>query len=183
MFQTRLHSYQCSWFCSSQVDALRTMAVQGGPTYNLSQQPWAQPGESWTQMFHDHKSVSFVFYNSDFQYFPFFHSAKINDVVMATYRILKNKLPGTLQSMSLYLANRDTEFILFKPVRVSNISWFLWCHRHVTENNDVNFSTRSVRTTSSRFFSDCMPYCRKSTAERTCRSSHVLQWNRCSSAR
>lgn len=30
---------------SSQVAALRTTAVQGGPTYNLSQQPWAQPGE------------------------------------------------------------------------------------------------------------------------------------------
>lgn len=70
----------------TKVDALRTMAVQGGPTYNLSQQPWAQP-------------------------------AKINDIVMATYRIMKNKLPGTLQSMSLYLANKDTEFILFKPVR------------------------------------------------------------------
>ncbi len=38
---------------------------------------------------------------------------------MSTYRVLKNKLPGTLQSMSLYLANKDTEFILFKPVRVS----------------------------------------------------------------
>lgn len=70
----------------TKVAALKTMAVEGGPTYNLSQQPWAQP-------------------------------AKINDVVMATYRILKNKLPGTLQSMSLYLANKDTEFILFKPVR------------------------------------------------------------------
>ncbi|XP_052004439.1 conserved oligomeric Golgi complex subunit 3-like isoform X1 [Xyrauchen texanus] len=70
----------------TKVGALKTMAVQGGPTYNLSQQPWAQP-------------------------------AKINDLVMATYRIMKNKLPGTLQSMSLYLANRDTEFILFKPVR------------------------------------------------------------------
>lgn len=70
----------------TKVDALKTMAVQGGPTYNLSQQPWAQP-------------------------------AKINDIVMATYRILKNKLPITLQSMSLYLANKDTEFILFKPVR------------------------------------------------------------------
>ncbi|KAK9968901.1 hypothetical protein ABG768_027123 [Culter alburnus] len=70
----------------SKVAALKTMAVQGGPTYNLSQQPWAQP-------------------------------AKINDLVMTTYRILKNKLPITLQSLSLYLANRDTEFILFKPVR------------------------------------------------------------------
>lgn len=45
-------------------------------------------------------------------------SAKINDIVMATYRVMKSKLPSTLQSMSLYLANRDTEFILFKPVRV-----------------------------------------------------------------
>uniref|UniRef100_A0A671T3X9 Conserved oligomeric Golgi complex subunit 3 n=1 Tax=Sinocyclocheilus anshuiensis TaxID=1608454 RepID=A0A671T3X9_9TELE len=43
--------------------------------------------------------------------------AKINDIVMATYRILKTKLPITLQSLSLYLANKDTEFILFKPVR------------------------------------------------------------------
>uniref|UniRef100_A0A3Q2R0X7 Conserved oligomeric Golgi complex subunit 3 n=1 Tax=Fundulus heteroclitus TaxID=8078 RepID=A0A3Q2R0X7_FUNHE len=70
----------------TKVSALKTMAVQGGPTYNLSQQPWAQP-------------------------------AKINDIVMATYRVMKSKLPSTLQSMSLYLANRDTEFILFKPVR------------------------------------------------------------------
>ncbi|XP_051762172.1 conserved oligomeric Golgi complex subunit 3 [Ctenopharyngodon idella] len=70
----------------SKVAALKTMAVQGGPKYNLSQQPWAQP-------------------------------AKINDLVMTTYRILKNKLPITLQSLSLYLANKDTEFILFKPVR------------------------------------------------------------------
>uniref|UniRef100_A0AAQ6IGY3 Conserved oligomeric Golgi complex subunit 3 n=1 Tax=Anabas testudineus TaxID=64144 RepID=A0AAQ6IGY3_ANATE len=70
----------------TKVAALKAMANQGGPTYSLSQQPWAQP-------------------------------AKINDIVMATYRVMKSKLPSTLQSMSLYLANRDTEFILFKPVR------------------------------------------------------------------
>ncbi|XP_075895796.1 conserved oligomeric Golgi complex subunit 3 [Nelusetta ayraudi] len=70
----------------TRVAALKTMAIQGGPTYRLSEQPWAQP-------------------------------AKINEIVMATYRVMKSKLPSTLQSMSLYLANRDTEFILFKPVR------------------------------------------------------------------
>uniref|UniRef100_A0A8C8DRW9 Conserved oligomeric Golgi complex subunit 3 n=1 Tax=Oryzias sinensis TaxID=183150 RepID=A0A8C8DRW9_9TELE len=70
----------------TKVAALKKMATEGGPTYNLSQQPWAQP-------------------------------AKINDIVMATYRVMKSKLPSTLQSLSLYLANRDTEFILFKPVR------------------------------------------------------------------
>ncbi|RXN00492.1 Conserved oligomeric Golgi complex subunit 3 [Acipenser ruthenus] len=70
----------------TKVAALKTMASQGGPKYNLSQQPWAQP-------------------------------AKINDIVATTYKTLKTKLPSTLQSMSLYLANKDTEFILFKPVR------------------------------------------------------------------
>ncbi|TNN04252.1 hypothetical protein fugu_001281 [Takifugu bimaculatus] len=70
----------------TRVAALKTMAIEGGPTYRLAQQPWAQP-------------------------------AKINDLVTATYRVMKSRLPSTLQSMSLYLANRDTEFILFKPVR------------------------------------------------------------------
>ncbi|XP_066562754.1 conserved oligomeric Golgi complex subunit 3 [Amia ocellicauda] len=70
----------------TKVAALKTMASQGGPKYNLAQQPWAQP-------------------------------AKINDIVTATYRTMKTKLPMTMQSLSLYLANRDTEFILFKPVR------------------------------------------------------------------
>lgn len=51
-----------------------------------------------------------------------FFAEKINDIVMATYRVMKSKLPSTLQSMSFYLANRDTEFILFKPVRVGGSS-------------------------------------------------------------
>ncbi|KAG2457027.1 conserved oligomeric Golgi complex subunit 3 isoform X2 [Polypterus senegalus] len=48
---------------------------------------------------------------------PWAQPAKINDIVATTYKTMKTKLPLTLQSMSLYLANRDTEFILFKPVR------------------------------------------------------------------
>ncbi|XP_018420794.1 PREDICTED: conserved oligomeric Golgi complex subunit 3 [Nanorana parkeri] len=51
---------------------------------------------------------------------PWAQSAKINDLVSSTYKTIKTKLPVTLRSMSLYLANKDTEFILFKPVR-SNI--------------------------------------------------------------
>nr|DBA33000.1 TPA: hypothetical protein GDO54_000738 [Pyxicephalus adspersus] len=43
---------------------------------------------------------------------------KINDLVSSTYKTIKTKLPVTLRSMSLYLANKDTEFILFKPVRL-----------------------------------------------------------------
>ncbi|XP_061698411.1 conserved oligomeric Golgi complex subunit 3 [Syngnathoides biaculeatus] len=83
--QTQIFTRNLEEFLTK-VAALKTMAIEGGPAYTLSKQPWAQP-------------------------------AKINDLVMATYRVMKNKLPSTLQSMSLYLANRDTEFILFKPVR------------------------------------------------------------------
>ncbi|XP_061490712.1 conserved oligomeric Golgi complex subunit 3 [Rhineura floridana] len=70
----------------TKVSNLKTVAIQGGPKYNLLQQPWAQP-------------------------------AMIGDLVCSTYKTIKTKLPLTLQRMSLYLANKDTEFILFKPVR------------------------------------------------------------------
>ncbi|XP_075055840.1 conserved oligomeric Golgi complex subunit 3 [Mixophyes fleayi] len=48
---------------------------------------------------------------------PWAQPVKINDLVSSTYKTIKTKLPVTLRSMSLYLANKDTEFILFKPVR------------------------------------------------------------------
>lgn len=48
-----------------------------------------------------------------------FFLAKVGDLVASIYKTIKTKLPLTLRSMSLYLSNKDTEFILFKPVRVS----------------------------------------------------------------
>lgn len=48
-----------------------------------------------------------------------FFPAKVGDLVASVYKTIKAKLPLTLRSMSLYLSNKDTEFILFKPVRVS----------------------------------------------------------------
>ncbi|KAL2310860.1 hypothetical protein Nmel_002538 [Mimus melanotis] len=80
------YSIKFTHTCHAGVAALKTMATQGGPSYSLSQQPWAQP-------------------------------AKINDLVSSTYKTIKTKLPSTLRSMSLYLSNKDTELILFKPVR------------------------------------------------------------------
>lgn len=131
----------------TQVAALKTMAIQGGPTYRLSQQPWAQPGRICLRNSHWHHTAIHpnfvenakghvdVFFLSALSlslsltlslvFFVFF-LAKINDIVMATYRVMKSKLPSTLQSMSLYLANRDTEFILFKPVRVGGTDALLW---------------------------------------------------------
>ena len=42
----------------------------------------------------------------------------VRRLVSESYMLLKSKIPSTLQIMSLYLANKDTEFILFKPVKV-----------------------------------------------------------------
>lgn len=41
----------------AQVAALKTMAIQGGPTYSLSQQPWAQPGKICLRKRHWHHTV------------------------------------------------------------------------------------------------------------------------------
>ncbi|XP_045695068.1 conserved oligomeric Golgi complex subunit 3 [Phyllostomus hastatus] len=48
---------------------------------------------------------------------PWAQPAKVSDLVTNVYKTIKVKLPLTLRSMSLYLSNKDTEFILFKPVR------------------------------------------------------------------
>lgn len=48
---------------------------------------------------------------------PFAKSDSIRKVVSETCMLLKSKLPSTKQSLTLYLANKDTEFILFKPVK------------------------------------------------------------------
>jgi len=49
---------------------------------------------------------------------PFATPEKLHDVVGETNKLLRSKLPKLLKAMSLYLANKDTESILFKPVKV-----------------------------------------------------------------
>lgn len=39
-------------------------------------------------------------------------------IVSETLRTMKLKIPDTQKSMQLYLANRETEFILFRPIKV-----------------------------------------------------------------
>lgn len=50
---------------------------------------------------------------------PFAVAEKLHDVVAESYKNLKTRLPIVRRSMSLYLANKDTEYILFKPIKVS----------------------------------------------------------------
>ncbi|CAG5122384.1 unnamed protein product, partial [Candidula unifasciata] len=50
---------------------------------------------------------------------PFASPEKIHDIVAETYKNIKTKLPLVQRSMSLYLANKDTEAILFRPIKVN----------------------------------------------------------------
>ncbi|XP_067668938.1 conserved oligomeric Golgi complex subunit 3-like isoform X2 [Haliotis asinina] len=50
---------------------------------------------------------------------PFATPEKVHDVVAETYKNVKTKLPSVHRSMSLYLANKDTESILFRPIKVN----------------------------------------------------------------
>jgi len=49
---------------------------------------------------------------------PFASAEKLRDIVADTYRQLKQRHVDIQRKMSLYLANSDTEFILFKPMKV-----------------------------------------------------------------
>ncbi|KAK2188450.1 hypothetical protein NP493_132g06036 [Ridgeia piscesae] len=55
---------------------------------------------------------------------PFASPEKVHDVVMETYRRLKKRKLEVQRSMTLYLANRDTEYILFKPIKSQILNSF-----------------------------------------------------------
>jgi hypothetical protein len=48
---------------------------------------------------------------------PFATAEKVRDIVAETYRQLKQRRADVQRKMSLYLANKDTEYILFKPMK------------------------------------------------------------------
>ena len=50
---------------------------------------------------------------------PFASPEKLGDIISLTYKNLKQKKPLVQRAMALYLANKDTEYILFKPIKVS----------------------------------------------------------------
>ena len=49
---------------------------------------------------------------------PFARADLIGQIVQETQRLIKTRLPVIQRSMQLYLANRETEFILFRPIKV-----------------------------------------------------------------
>ncbi|KAL9965707.1 hypothetical protein ACROYT_G029547 [Oculina patagonica] len=64
---------------------------------------------------------------------PFAKPENVRKVVSETYMLLKSKLTSTLQSMALFLANKDTEYILFKPVKAKVQEYYKQMNDLVTE--------------------------------------------------
>ncbi|KAK2152577.1 hypothetical protein LSH36_325g04065 [Paralvinella palmiformis] len=70
---------------------------------------------------------------------PFATAEKLHDVIAETYKNLKNRKPIVQKSMALYLSNKDTEYILFKPVKCNVQQSFQQLHillsEHYTEED------------------------------------------------
>lgn len=49
---------------------------------------------------------------------PFATPEVIGSIVSEMKRAIKNTLPVILRSMQLYLANRETEMVLYRPIKV-----------------------------------------------------------------
>ena len=50
-------------------------------------------------------------------YIPYSEQCLLQGVVTETIRRVKASVPAIQRKMQLYLANRETEFILFRPIR------------------------------------------------------------------
>jgi hypothetical protein len=61
-------------------------------------------------------------------------SEKVHEVVTENYKSLRTRLPSLLEKMSLYLANKDTEYILFKPIKANVHQAYRQLTKIVTEN-------------------------------------------------
>lgn len=59
---------------------------------------------------------------------------QIRSVIQESQRLIKSKLNGLQRAMLLYLANKDTEFILFRPIRNNCISAFVKLEHILTTN-------------------------------------------------
>lgn len=60
---------------------------------------------------------------------------QISSIIQESIRSIKTKLGGLQRSMQLYLANKDTEFILFRPIRNNIIGSFVKLEQLLTTNS------------------------------------------------
>lgn len=65
---------------------------------------------------------------------PFANPEKVQELVTQTYKNVKSKVPGVQKGMSLYLSNKDTEYILFKPIKLNIQQAFQKLIQIISEN-------------------------------------------------
>ncbi|XP_004521742.1 conserved oligomeric Golgi complex subunit 3 [Ceratitis capitata] len=63
---------------------------------------------------------------------------QISSIIQESQRLIKNKLSTLQRSMQLYLSNRDTEFIIFRPIRNNIIQAFVKLEQLLTTNGYNN---------------------------------------------
>lgn len=63
---------------------------------------------------------------------------QISGVIQESQRMIKSKLATLQRAMQLYLSNKDTEFILFRPIRNNIISAFVKLEQILTTNGYSN---------------------------------------------
>ncbi|XP_011185725.2 conserved oligomeric Golgi complex subunit 3 [Zeugodacus cucurbitae] len=63
---------------------------------------------------------------------------QISSIIQETQRLIKSKLSTLQRSMQLYLSNRDTEFIIFRPIRNNIIQTFVKLEQLLSTNGYNN---------------------------------------------
>ena len=63
-------------------------------------------------------------------------ASALNENVTEAMKNMKKIIPIIQQKMSLYLANKETEFILYKPIRVNILETFQKFSKLIEENFD-----------------------------------------------
>lgn len=83
-----------------------------------SLQQYLQKAQIILKMNHDNNNTQKVSLRQQ----PFAKPEILHDLIIENYNLMKRLLPEIFKTMSLYLANKDTEQILFKPIKVEKIS-------------------------------------------------------------
>lgn len=69
---------------------------------------------------------------------PFASASSVSQIVKETQRRIKSQLPSLQRNMQLYLANRETEFVLFRPIKNSVVAAFMQLQQLLTSGGYSN---------------------------------------------
>lgn len=76
--------------------------------------------------------------NYELRQSPWASPQQISSFIQESQRLIKSKLAGLQRAMQLYLSNKDTEFILFRPIRNNIISAFVRLEQMLSTNGYTN---------------------------------------------